>query len=61
MHMLLSDANYNETDRSKAFIGLIIAKTFAVYIPKINEKSPYEVYDTRMKELGKHEVFKGLY
>ncbi|MEQ8172305.1 MAG: response regulator [Candidatus Eremiobacterota bacterium] len=61
MHMLLSDANYNETDRSKAFIGLIIAKTFSIYIPKINEKSPYEVYDIRMKELGKHEVFKGLY
>ncbi len=61
MHMLLCDANYNETDRSKAFIGLIIAKTFSIYIPKINEKSPYEVYDIRMKELGKHEVFKGLY
>ena len=61
MHVIMSDANYNETDRSKAFIGLIIARTLSVYIPKMNETSVYELYDKRMEELGKQIPFKGLY
>jgi CheY-like chemotaxis protein len=61
LHLLGSDANYNETDRSKAFIGLIMAKIFSIYLPKINDLSPFELYDKRMGELGKHPAFKGLY
>ena len=61
LHLLSADAHYNETDRAKAFIGLIIAKSFSVNLPKQNNMSLYEVYDRRMEELGKEQSFKGLY
>jgi len=61
LHMLSADANYNETDRAKAFIGLIIARAFAVNLPKQDDLSLYEAYDRRMEELGKDPSFKGTY
>lgn len=61
IHMISSDANYNEKDRARAFVGLIISKCLSINLPKYNNLSCYEFFDNRMEELGKDQPFKGLY